>query len=181
MRYFILIVLVGVVFLLGYVPVNKKILDCKRDWSIYGKEGFEDKYLKRLLDKEPADLLDTYHGILKNDPKILDKVSDKAYFEMFEYTDFILHKNIFGKFISVNNNITDFEEYYVSEEDHRNLYFYEREIDFLNENRELNKEYKLDILIDKIDLTLNVKTYGTEFGLGGFETFYNCKLVDSKI
>ena len=181
MKYFLLIILVGAVFLLGYVPINKTVLDCQRDWSIYGNKGFESERLKILLDQQPQGLLHYYHGILRNDPKILTKISDKDYFENYEYTDFILDKNIFGKVISVNNNITDFKKYYVSGEDHRNLYFMKRKIDFFDDNRDLNKEYKLDIVIDKIDLTLNVKTYSSNSGLGGFETFFNCKLVESQI
>ena len=176
MRYIIFAAILGLVVLSNFVPVNKTIMDCERDWSYY-PGGFKDKNLIALMDMQPEDLLYMRHSIQKN---ISDTDSKNKYYIRYLFTDFVLNKNIFGKVVSINNNITNFKNFRIKKEHHRFLYFWDNKIKVLNDDKGITN-YKLDIEVDKIDLSIDVNTYKDEFDPNNFVTRYKCKIVESKI
>lgn len=165
-RTFLIIGFLIAVLIIGYfIPMQKTILKCSMKGDSLGEN-----YLVSTLNKEDKSVIYKKHNLIRDQGE---------YYLLYEYDNFIVSRNIFGKALSIYH-YGDHEKYTDIYEDDVSISAYD---DFSTSGEDVYKgllERTITVTIYKEDLLTLIKTSDLNFG-NTVQISHDCKVVDNKI
>ena len=166
-RIFLVISFLIIILIFGYkIPMQKTILKCSMK-----EDSLKDNYLVLTLNNEDKSVIYKKHSLIRDQGE---------YYLNYEYDNFIVNRNIFGKALSIYH-YGDHEKYKDIYEDDVSISAYD---DFTTSGEDIYKgllERTITVTIYKEDLSTQIKTSGLN-GLGSMvQISHDCEIIDNMI
>ena len=166
-RIFLVISFLIIILIFGYkIPMQKTILKCSMK-----EDSLKDNYLVLTLNNEDKSVIYKKHSLIRDQGE---------YYLNYDYDNFIVNRNIFGKALSIYH-YGDHEKYKDIYEDDVSISAYD---DFTTSGEDIYKgllERTITVTIYKEDLSTQIKTSGLN-GLGSMvQISHDCEIIDNMI
>ena len=164
--YLIISFLIIILIFSYFIPTQKTILKC-----IMKEDSLIDKYLVLTLNNEDKSVIYKKHNLIRDQGE---------YYLLYEYDNFIVSRNIFGKALSIYH-YGDHEKYTDIYEDDFSISAYD---DFSTSGEDIYKgllERTITVTIYKEDLVTQIKTSELNGVGSSIQISHDCDVVNNMI